>query len=88
LELYQIKGITFKKSDKIRINPPAELIDNIDILPFLDLSLYETKFRNAIVPRVYSARGCQNRCLYCTADNSLNRKYRKKNVKLGSVDNS
>ncbi len=82
LDLSQIKGVSFIKESTIVKNNDHSLIEDINIIPPIDLSLYGNKFRNIIVPRIYSARGCKNKCIYCIADNSKMRKYRKKSVKL------
>jgi len=80
--LSSVKGITYIKNDKLFRNEKAMPIENLDELPFIDISLYDEKLCDIIIPRIYSARGCNNRCLYCTADNSTYRKYRKKTPKI------
>jgi radical SAM superfamily enzyme YgiQ (UPF0313 family) len=80
--LLNLKGISYIQNDTIIRNEDTMPIENLDELPFIDLSLYDKKFRNIIIPRIYSARGCNNKCLYCTADNSVYRKYRKRKPKL------
>ena len=34
-----------------------------------------------IIPRVYSTRGCENNCVYCTANNSFSKKFRRRKIK-------
>lgn len=77
-----LKGISYLKNDTIVRNKNIVQIENLDELPFIDLSLYDKNFRDIIVPRIYSARGCFQKCLYCTADNSIYRKYRKRTAKI------
>ncbi|SHK54807.1 B12-binding domain-containing radical SAM protein [Paramaledivibacter caminithermalis] len=81
VNLKEIRGITYRKGYKIYKNKPIDNIDNLDILPYMNYGLYEKKYRDIIVPRVYTARGCNNSCIYCTADNSTKRSYRKRSPK-------
>ncbi|MGB8455989.1 MAG: radical SAM protein [Anaerocolumna sp.] len=53
---------------------------DINVLPELDYDLYDDEILKIIVPRVYTARGCENNCIYCTADNASNKTYRKREV--------
>lgn len=68
--LSEVDGIYYRDANKIINNKNDLHITNIDELPHLNYELYDEKFRTMIVPRVYSSRGCQNDCLYCTANNS------------------
>lgn len=71
--LKSIKGIGYKKKDKIFINPKRELIKNLDGLPFPAHQLYDfTKYYvpSAIalknpVAWLETSRGCIYGCIYC-----------------------
>ncbi|MEH0022335.1 MAG: radical SAM protein [Desulfobacter sp.] len=76
-----VNGITYMENGRVFRNEDGMLIEDLDGLPFVDYSLYDRQLLDVLVPRVFSARGCSNRCLYCTADNSTHRIYRKKNYK-------
>lgn len=82
LKFEEISGLTYRKDNEILRTSPREIIDNLDILPFLDYSFYDDKYQDLIVPRVYTSRGCKNACYYCTADNSSHRKIRKRSAKI------
>ncbi len=42
-KLEKIKGIAYRKKDKIKINKRPEFIKNLDLLPFPAYSLYDIK---------------------------------------------
>jgi radical SAM superfamily enzyme YgiQ (UPF0313 family) len=72
-----IKGIGFKDNDKIIINPRAELIDDLDSLPFPAWDLMKPKTypiapHGAFVKRfpvaaITTTRGCQLNCSFCAS---------------------
>ncbi|MDD5144812.1 MAG: radical SAM protein [Candidatus Pacebacteria bacterium] len=77
-DVSQIKGITFRKGNEIMSNPDRELIENIDELPFparhlLPRHLYsqdyltDLGFKNIQSDSVITARGCPNRCVFCSS---------------------
>ncbi|MFH1209746.1 MAG: radical SAM protein [archaeon] len=69
--LDKIKGICFKKKNKIVNNPNAPLILNLNKLPFPDRDLIphqwyaEGHVRNFPFTFVMGARGCPNNCTFC-----------------------
>jgi anaerobic magnesium-protoporphyrin IX monomethyl ester cyclase len=89
-DLKQVKGIAFKKEGEICFNPPRELIQDLDSVPFPLWDIFPMeKYINAqlIIPRsnskginLISGRGCPFRCIYC---------YRNfgNSVRMRSVDN-
>lgn len=72
-DLSQIKGVVYKKGDKIIINERANFIDHLDALPFPAYALYEKekyKVPHAIARKnpvawVETSRGCVFGCTYC-----------------------
>ncbi|MDD5254386.1 MAG: radical SAM protein [Candidatus Nanoarchaeia archaeon] len=72
-----IKGITYREKDKIVINVPRELIENLDELPFADredfrIERYQQAFytgRKAAL--LISTRGCPYRCTFCLWPDTL-----------------
>jgi len=69
-----VKGIGYKENGKIIINEPYPLIENLDELPFPDVTLLPTnvEYFNPLVlqtPYITTAtsKGCPGRCTFCTA---------------------
>jgi len=71
IPLNKIKGITFKKDDKIIKTPDRELIKNLDELPFPAYHLLPMKkYSYWYLPKTpfttfQSSRGCPFGCIYC-----------------------
>jgi len=63
---YSIKNLWFKNNGKIIKNELRPLVENLDKLPFPDISLYSEEM-GCLKNRYYIAasRGCPNRCSYC-----------------------
>jgi anaerobic magnesium-protoporphyrin IX monomethyl ester cyclase len=70
----EIKGIFYKeKNGKILGNAPRPFIENLDSLPFPDISSYDISryhcakivSRNSPVLQMETSRGCPNICSYC-----------------------
>lgn len=73
-KLEDIRGIAFKKENKVIITPRRELIDDLDSLPFparhllRPLKVYQPTPASYIklpVIVVMSSRGCPSRCTFC-----------------------
>jgi len=87
-KLENIKGISFKKGNKIIDNPPQELIKNLDILPMpaidlLPLEKYRVSPDNYLGGRVgliTTARGCPFNCIFCACKQAFNRTYRARDL--------
>lgn len=61
---------------------PDELDEfNLDNIEYIDYSLYANKYMGIVIPRVYTTRGCENNRIHCTANNSIERKFRRRNIK-------
>lgn len=80
----KIKGVSFKRDNKIIHNPDRELIENLDDLPFPARSYFpKVKYKQHLgepesFMTMMTSRGCPWKCIYCI--NSVNalfgRKYR------------
>jgi len=84
-KLDEIKGIAYLKNDKIFINPPREMIPDLDILPFParellpDMNNYNLGFDwegRKPAAMVFSSRGCPFNCIYCASKVMWKRKIR------------
>ncbi|MBS3079630.1 radical SAM protein [Candidatus Pacearchaeota archaeon] len=68
-----IKGIAYKEKNKIKINPPQELIENLDSLPMPDYSVFNIKeyhtprinCKKNPIAAIETSRGCVYNCIYC-----------------------
>jgi radical SAM superfamily enzyme YgiQ (UPF0313 family) len=83
-KLSDIKGIVYRKNNRVIKNEPRELIRNLDDLPFpawdqLDLSLYGSgsafSMRKPVFP-IISSRGCPGHCLYCSVNSVWQHRWR------------
>lgn len=74
--LESIKGLTYReKSGKIKYNPAAPFIDNLDSLPEPDFSLIHNWKASYLHP-VATSRGCPYNCRFCSVIHMFGRKYR------------
>jgi len=68
-----IKGISYKEGKSILSTPPRDFINNLDSLPFPDISFYDinryhcSKLVNRGTPVLHmeTSRGCPNNCSFC-----------------------
>jgi len=69
--LAKIKGIYYKKGNKIIVNPPRELVENLDELPFPARHLlpmhkyFSAGAKEHPIDYILSSRGCPYGCLFC-----------------------
>ncbi|MEM2890450.1 MAG: radical SAM protein [Candidatus Hadarchaeum sp.] len=84
-ETKQIKGIAFRKKNRVVKNPPEEPIQDLDKLPFPDRSLLEQDYHSELVgllgtsgkfTTLLSSRGCPYACRYCACSAFSFRKVR------------
>lgn len=82
---HSIAGIAYKRDEKIIINKGREAINDLDTIPFPDLSLlpnlecYNPRphwGRSGHSAIIISSRGCPYNCLYCSITSNQGRKYR------------
>lgn len=72
-DLSKVKGIFYKRNDKVEAGPPRERIENLDGIPFparhlLKLHLYKPSsmhYKKLPAFPVVCGRGCKHRCTFC-----------------------
>ncbi len=82
--LSSILGIAFRDHNKVHINPPRPLIENLDELPLpardlVDLSKYTPQTFLNIGEKsasIITSRGCPFRCIFCASHVTMGRRYR------------
>ena len=78
--LLQTDGLVYKEGNKIFINPPRQLLKNIDKLPFPSYDLFKIEkyfknqmnwdgFYNKPAMPILSSRGCPYNCVHCAFKN-------------------
>lgn len=89
----EIKGLVYKEDNKIITNPPAEILNDLDLLPFPARHLLEEKSYYGIpeygfiIPSgqnfwtICSSRGCPFKCTFCSSSNIFGRKLRYRSAK-------
>ncbi len=79
--LENIKGIAFLINNSFVKTPPRPLIDNLDTIPFPDISAlpnlrkYKGRARKRPVGNILASRGCPYQCIYCNK-NIFSARYR------------
>lgn len=61
------RGIFYRKNGLIKRNPPRELIEDLDTLPFpaLDTLIEENKNAKTVFAAISTSRGCKGNCGFC-----------------------
>jgi radical SAM superfamily enzyme YgiQ (UPF0313 family) len=75
----RISNLSYKKDQQIIHNPKQPLPDNLDSLPFPDLSLLkrdQTKKGGRSTIPVLTSRGCPFDCTFCSVTGMFGKKYR------------
>jgi radical SAM superfamily enzyme YgiQ (UPF0313 family) len=89
-DFYRIKGLSFLKEERITHNPPAELIKNLDELPFPARHFIEEfRFSNPKLSEtpyttLVTSRNCPFKCIYCVPSSltfAREIEYKKENLK-------
>jgi len=80
-DLKEVKGISFKKNEKIIHNPDEKLIENLDDLPFPARELlHNEKYIEPLTQEPYTlvitGRGCPFNCIFCTANRYYGKRQR------------
>ena len=63
------KGITYRIGEKIIYNPPNQLIEDLDTLPWAERSMIG-KATNKL--RIQTSRGCEGNCTFCAESRTFN----------------
>lgn len=77
--LTDIKGIAYQKNGTIKLNPPRELINDLDSIPFparhlVPFKSYGTTKENS--SDMITSRGCVYNCDYCSSSLIMGKKFR------------
>ena len=90
-KISEVKGISYRKNNKIVHNPGRPLIENLDILPYPAYHLVEKNLRryhftmmagrNTRYMILEGARGCEHQCSFCTQWNHWGNRWRTKSAK-------
>ena len=81
-----IYGLVYKKDNQVIDNPVADLIENLDDVPFPDRALLPIKKYNSIlgegrvVTTMFTSRGCPFKCAFCDRPH-LGKKFRSRSAK-------
>ena len=72
--VYDIKGIAYRKGDRVVINPPRDLASDLDELPMPNRDLLP--FNKYDLASVQTSRGCPHNCIFCNINNFYGRRIR------------
>ncbi|MDD5650608.1 MAG: radical SAM protein [Candidatus Nanoarchaeia archaeon] len=92
-----IKGLIYRKNEKIIKNPTREFLKDLDSLPLPDRSLIKTENYLWSVPKkgivkiasIQASRGCPFNCIYCSQRNVFGKtiRFRKEKYVLAEIEN-
>jgi len=83
LNPFLVKGISYRKKNKIIHNQNRELIQNLDVLPFINRSFFvdDPHYENEKLKSVImGSRGCPYACSFCSAPLTSGRKIRTRSI--------
>lgn len=75
----EIKGLSYKIGDEARHNEDRGFVQDLDSLPFVDLSVLRGREKVKITP-IATSRGCPFGCNFCSVIHMFGRKYRERSV--------
>jgi len=70
-----IKGVTFRRGNKVVSNPPQPLIEDLDTIPFPSRNLTPLD-KYKIPTSMITSRGCPSQCIFCAAGAMSGQRYR------------
>ncbi len=76
--LNKVKGIAFKKNNKVIYTGPRKIVLDIDKYPFPNLDKFMNK--NIKTVKIITSRGCPNRCSFCCLDVISKRIWRQRKI--------
>lgn len=76
----EVDGLSYRRDDKVRNNPDAPLIEDLDELPYparhlVNLEEYPEESRITLI----SSRGCPHKCIFCVSP-TMWKRYRPRSV--------
>lgn len=71
-DLASVQGLTYRQEHEIRRNPPRPNVQDLDTLPFPVRDTLPLVVRAGNAPLVYSSRGCNSVCDFCSVHNYFN----------------
>ena len=74
-----IDGLSYRIGDDIRHNPNRGLVENLDDIPFADLSLISGHDKIKLTP-LSTSRGCPFDCNFCSVTKMFGRRYRQRSI--------
>ncbi len=78
-DLEDIPGLSFRDGESFFHNPVIPRVDDLDSLPWPDLTLIHNWERIRILP-VMTSRGCPYNCKFCSVTKMFGRRYRFRNT--------
>lgn len=79
-----IDGLSYRIGDEIRHNSDRALLEDLDSLPFPDLSLIKGRDKIKLTP-IATSRGCPHGCNFCSVIKMFGRGYRERSIE-GVID--
>lgn len=73
-KLYSLPGLGFRENGKIRLNLPANRIDDLDTLKRPDY------FSSAKIKMILTSRGCPKNCQFCSIHHVMGKKIRERSI--------
>lgn len=77
-EWNKIEGLSYRDGEEVYVSEGYPLIEDLDSLPYPDYDLWPEDV--PLIPRIYTARGCNGGCSYCVVNKFFCNKYRKRNI--------
>lgn len=74
--LKTVRGIAYMESGKVILNPPREIIQNLDDLAMPDYSYAKTFIERSGMGFLITSRGCPVRCTFCSTSSFWGQKVR------------
>lgn len=84
-DLREVRGIVFKEDDNIVLNPNADLIYDLDALPFpafdlMPMDKYKLLDMDTHMATMITTRGCPMKCSFCSSAAMHGKKMRQRSV--------